>query len=80
MYVPRSAFASYLKESDPEWRSPSWIGPSECSHLANMIMRELNINGFNIAKKLGLRVGFTAQCTQGVCRKAAPRLRRSPTR
>ena len=30
----RLAFDSYPKEDDPDWRSPHWITPKECSHLA----------------------------------------------
>ena len=30
----RSAFESYPKEDDPDWRSPYWIKPKECTHLA----------------------------------------------
>jgi hypothetical protein len=35
-----SAFESHPKEGDPEWRSPNWIMPEECAHLANVILRE----------------------------------------
>ena len=46
-----SAFESYPKESDPDWRSPSWIMPEECAHLTNTIIRELEARGFQIVKK-----------------------------
>ncbi|MGY8664011.1 hypothetical protein Q3C01_16810 [Bradyrhizobium sp. UFLA05-109] len=49
----RSAFVSYPKEDDPDWRSPSWIKPAECSHLTKVIMSELDSNGFKIEKKAG---------------------------
>jgi hypothetical protein len=47
----RSAFVSYPKESDPDWRSPSWIMPEECAHLTRAILRELDARGFQIVKK-----------------------------
>ena len=47
----RSAFVSYPKEDDPDWRSPSWIMPKECAQLTNVIMWELEANGFQIVKK-----------------------------
>ena len=46
-----SAFVSYPKESDPDWRSPSWIMPEECAHLTRAILRELDARGFQIVKK-----------------------------
>ena len=46
-----SAFDSYPKEGDPEWRSPNWIMPEECAHLTSVIMRELDVRGFQIVKK-----------------------------
>ncbi|MGV7213338.1 hypothetical protein [Bradyrhizobium sp. UFLA05-112] len=49
----RSAFVSYPKEDDPDWRSPSWIRPAECSHLTKVIMHELDTSGFAIVKKSG---------------------------
>ena len=49
----RSAFESYPKEGDPDWRSPSWIMPEECAHLTNVILRELEARGFQIVKKPG---------------------------
>ena len=48
----RSAFVIYPKEDDPDWRSPSWIKPEECSHLTTVIMRELEANGFKIVQKV----------------------------
>ena len=47
----RSAFVTYPKEDDPDWRSPSWIKPQECAHLTKLIMEELEVNGFQIVKK-----------------------------
>jgi hypothetical protein len=47
----RSAFVMYPKEDDPDWRSPSWIKPDECAHLASVLLRELEANGFQIVKK-----------------------------
>jgi hypothetical protein len=47
----RSAFVSYPKEDDPDWRSPSWIMPNECAQLTNVIVRALEANGFQIVKK-----------------------------
>jgi hypothetical protein len=46
-----SAFESYPREGDPDWRSASWIMPEECAHLTNAIIRELNAKGFQIVKK-----------------------------
>jgi hypothetical protein len=51
MSAIRSAFDSYPKEGDPEWRSPNWIMPEECAHLTNAILRELEARGFQIVKK-----------------------------
>jgi hypothetical protein len=51
MAAIRSAFVTYPKEGDPDWRSPSWIMPEECVHLARTIMRELEAAGFQIVKK-----------------------------
>jgi hypothetical protein len=45
------AFVSYPKESDPDWRSPSWIMPEEGAHLTGAILRELEARGFQIVKK-----------------------------
>lgn len=47
----RSAFVSYPKEDDPDWRSPHWIKPEECAHLAKVVMLELGAKGFQIVKK-----------------------------
>ena len=47
----RSAFTSYPKEDDPDWRGPHWIKPEECTHLAQGIMLELQAKGFEIVKK-----------------------------
>jgi hypothetical protein len=51
MHAVRSAFESYPKEGDPDWRSPSWIMPEECAHLTKAIIRELEARGFQIVKK-----------------------------
>ena len=47
----RSAFVSYPKEDDPDWRGISWIMPNECAQLTNVILRELKAKGFQIVKK-----------------------------
>jgi hypothetical protein len=47
----RSAFVSYPREDDPDWRSPHWITPEECAHLAKVVIRELRAKGFRIVKK-----------------------------
>jgi hypothetical protein len=47
----RLAFDSYPKEDDPDWRSPHWITPKECSHLATAVVLELDAKGFQIVKK-----------------------------
>jgi hypothetical protein len=47
----RSAFVSYPKEDDPDWRSPHWIKPEECAHFAKVVMLELGAKGFQIVKK-----------------------------
>ena len=47
----RAAFTSYPKEDDPDWRSPHWIKPEECVHLAQSILLELQAKGFEIVKK-----------------------------
>jgi len=31
MAAIHSAFDSYPKEGDPEWRSPNWIMPEDCA-------------------------------------------------
>jgi hypothetical protein len=51
MAAIRSAFVTYPKEGDPDWRSPSWIMPEECAHLASVIIRELQAGGFEIVQK-----------------------------
>jgi hypothetical protein len=50
MSAIQSAFDSYPKEGDPDWRSPNWIMPEECAHLTRVIMRELEAKGFRIVK------------------------------
>jgi hypothetical protein len=47
----RSAFVTYSRDDDPDWRSAVWIKPDECSHLAKSILRELADRGFEIVKK-----------------------------
>jgi hypothetical protein len=47
----RSAFTSYPKEDDPDCRSPRWIKPEECAHLAQHILLELQAKGFEIVKR-----------------------------
>ena len=51
MAAIRSAFVTYPKEGDPDWRSPSWIMPEECAHLTRVAIRELSANGFQIVRK-----------------------------
>jgi hypothetical protein len=34
MQAIRSAFESYPKEGDPDWRNPSWIMLEECASLS----------------------------------------------
>ena len=51
MAAIRSAFVSYPKEGDPDWRSPNWIMPEECAHLTRVVIRELEAKGFQIQKK-----------------------------
>ena len=51
MAAIRSAFETYPKEGDPDWRSPSWIMPEECAHLVRVIIRELEAGGFKIVRK-----------------------------
>ena len=51
MAAIQSAFESYPKEGDPEWRSPSWIMPEECAHLTRAIMRALDAAGLQIVEK-----------------------------
>ena len=47
----RSAFVSYPKEDDPDWKNPHWISGKEWAHLAMTIMLELQSKGFQIVKK-----------------------------
>ena len=51
MAAIHSAFESYPKEGDPDWRSPNWIMPEECVRLTRAIIRELEARGFQIVKK-----------------------------
>jgi hypothetical protein len=51
MAAIQSAFDSYPKEGDPDWRSPNWIMPEECAHLTRVIIRELEARGFQIVRK-----------------------------
>jgi hypothetical protein len=51
MTAIRSAFETYPKEGDPDWRSPSWIMPEECAHLTSATIRALDASGFQIVKK-----------------------------
>jgi hypothetical protein len=46
----RSAFVSYPRDDDPDWRSP-WIKPEECSQLVRCILMELEAKGFEIVKR-----------------------------
>ncbi len=48
----RSSFVTYSREDDPDWRSETWIKPNECAHLAEVLLRELDANGFQIVKKV----------------------------
>ena len=50
-FAIRSAFLCYPKEDDPDWKSPHWIKPKECSHLATALILELQAKGFAIVKK-----------------------------
>jgi hypothetical protein len=47
----RLSFVSYPREDDPDWRSPHWIKPEECAHLAHGILSELKARGFEIVKR-----------------------------
>jgi hypothetical protein len=51
MAAIRSAFDSYPKEGDPDWRSPNWIMPEECAHLTKAIIQELEARGLQIVKR-----------------------------
>lgn len=50
-FAIRSAFFSYSREDDSDWRSPHWITPKECAYLAMAVIFELQENGFEIVKK-----------------------------
>jgi hypothetical protein len=39
-FAIRSAFVSYPKEDDPDWRSPHWITGKETAYLAMAIILE----------------------------------------
>jgi hypothetical protein len=47
----QSAFVSYSRDDDPDWRSLNWIKPEECSHLAASILKELRASGFEIVRR-----------------------------
>ena len=47
----RSAFSTYSRDDDPDWRSSCWIKPDECSHLAKSILKELQARGLEIVEK-----------------------------
>ncbi len=49
-FAIRSAFLNYPKEDDPNWKSPHWIEPKECAHLAMTVILELQAKGFQIVK------------------------------
>jgi hypothetical protein len=46
----QSAFETYSREDDPDWRSSAWIKPEECEHLTKVILFQLMTNGFRIVK------------------------------
>lgn len=46
----RSAFVSYPKEDEPDWRSQHWITPKECAYLATAVILELQAKGFEIVR------------------------------
>jgi len=50
-FAIRSAFVSYPKDDDPDWRSPHWITGKECAYMAMAIILELQAKGFQIVKK-----------------------------
>lgn len=50
MAAIHTAFETYPKEGDPDWRSPSWIMAEECAHLTRVIMRALDAAGFQIVR------------------------------
>jgi hypothetical protein len=64
----RSAFVSYPKEDDPDWRSPHWIKPEECAHLAKVVVLELAAKGFQIVKKATRRRSTRGVATGGQAR------------
>ena len=45
----QSAFVKYPKEDDPDF-SQHWIKPEEATHLAKVVMLELEAAGFKIVK------------------------------
>jgi hypothetical protein len=49
-FAIRSAFVSYPKEDEPDWKSPHWITPKECAHLATAVILELQAKGFEIVR------------------------------
>ena len=49
-FAIRSAFDSYPKEDDLDWRSPHWTTGKECTYLAMAIILELQAKGFRIVK------------------------------
>jgi hypothetical protein len=51
MAAIHTAFETYPKEGDPDWRSPSWIMPEECAHLTRTIMQALEAAGFQIVEQ-----------------------------
>ena len=64
-FAIRSAFVGYPREDDPDWRSPHWIKPDECTHLARLVMLELQAKGFEIVKKAtGPQTAFGAVATR----------------
>jgi hypothetical protein len=60
----RSAFVAYPREDGPDWRSPSWIKPEQCTHLAQGIVLELQAKGFEIVKR-STRLGFEETVPNG---------------
>jgi hypothetical protein len=40
-FAIRSAFVSYPKDDDSDWRSRHWITPKECAYLAMAVILEL---------------------------------------
>jgi hypothetical protein len=72
----RSAFVSYPREDEPDWRSPHWIRPEECAHLAKVVIRQLETKGFQIVKKATWRPSTcmvaTGRQAHALGRKAEP--------